>query len=88
MNDNDWRLIGQDEILQGKTLMFCEYKNNVLSKSTHEHCIFCWHKFMEKCDSEEDCSNKGYCTKDMKYWICEKCFSDFAERFEWKLEEK
>ena len=30
--------------------------------------------------------HEGYCTKDEKCWICEKCFNDFKEMFDWKVE--
>lgn len=48
----------------------------------HEHCAFCWDKFSE---NSEDL-NKGYCTLDKKYWICEDCFNDFKEMFNFKVE--
>ncbi len=86
MKSDDWRLTGQEEFLHNKTLIYCLYQNNHSSKSIHEHCIFCWHKFMEHCDNTKDCSDRGYCTKDKKYWICEECFLDFKEMFGWKLE--
>ena len=25
-----------------------------------------------------------YCTEDMKHWICEECFNDFKEQFNWQ----
>ncbi len=82
---NDWRLNGQEEKLYGKNLMYCKYKNTSKEIVTHEHCVFCWHKFMEDCSNIDDCSNYGYCTLDKKYWICEDCFSDFKEIFEWEM---
>ena len=29
--------------------------------------------------------NSGYCTKDKKHWVCEDCFNDFKEMFNFKL---
>ena len=40
---------------------------------------------MDDCSNIDDCSNYGYCTLDKKYWICEDCFSDFKEIFEWEM---
>lgn len=46
----------------------------------HEHCEFCW----EKALTDQECT--FYCTQDMKYWVCEKCFNDFKEKFNWNEE--
>lgn len=43
----------------------------------HEHCEFCWYKAL----TDIDCT--FYCTEDMRYWICEECFRDFKEKFNW-----
>ena len=43
----------------------------------HEHCEFCW----EKATTNMECV--FYCTKDMRYWVCPKCFSDFKNSFGW-----
>ena len=44
----------------------------------HEHCELCYEKAMT------DISGIFYCTEDMKHWICEECFNDFKERFDWQ----
>lgn len=44
----------------------------------HEHCEFCWGKAL----TDKSCI--FYCTKDMRYWICDKCFRDFQEQFHWQ----
>ena len=43
-----------------------------------EHCDFCW----EKALTDKDCT--FYCTEDMRHWVCEECFSDFNEKFNWE----
>jgi hypothetical protein len=43
----------------------------------HEHCDFCWKKAMTNTECE------FYCTKDMRYWICNECFEDFKDKFGW-----
>ncbi len=41
----------------------------------HEHCYFCFEKFMT--DTVAEC----YCTHDYNVWICKTCFEDFKEKF-------
>lgn len=45
----------------------------------HEHCEFCW----EKAYTNKSCV--FYCTEDMYYWICEACYNDFNEQFQWQV---
>lgn len=44
----------------------------------HEHCEFCFEKAM----TDKQC--KFYCTEDMYRWVCENCFRDFKEKFNWQ----
>ena len=68
----------------------------------HEHCEFCWAKFMDPNCSEShrlfiarhpDVLTEGYTTTrehrdgDDSHWVCPTCFDDFAEEFDWRLEE-
>ncbi len=32
-----------------------------------------------------DVLNHGYATQDDYRWICEKCFADFKNTFDWKV---
>lgn len=43
----------------------------------HKHCEFCF----EKASTDKICT--FYCTENLVYWICEKCFHDFKEKFNW-----
>ena len=45
----------------------------------HAHCEFCQEKALT------DKNSIFYCTDDMQYWICEECFRDFRERFNWTV---
>ena len=45
----------------------------------HDHCSFC----LEKALTDKPCT--FYCTEDMYYWICEECFQDFREKFNWTV---
>ena len=76
---NDWRLSNQMDYLYRATLKKAVFKQT--ATNDHEHCEFCMDKFGE-CD---DLLKSGYCTLDKYYWICEECFQDFQEQFEWRL---
>lgn len=83
--EDDWRLFGeQDECLKNLKFQYKEYKNP-RDGWDHDHCEFCWHKFMENPDGMENCSKQGYCSIDGRYWVCAKCFKDFKEKFNWDL---
>jgi hypothetical protein len=76
----DWRLQGQEHHLRSATLKWTEYSR--WSKDwNHDHCEFCWAKFSMR---EEDL-HAGYTTLDNYHWICETCFRDFKEKFEWSV---
>lgn len=45
----------------------------------HEHCDFCYEKAMANTKCE------FYCTKDMNYWVCQKCFEEFQNQFNWVI---
>lgn len=84
IEEDDWRLRGQEEYLQNKEFRFREFIPSG-NGSLHTHCEFCWHKFMEYAEGVEDCSQEGFCSSDDKYWVCEECFRDFKDKFNWKL---
>jgi len=45
MEQNDWRLGGQDRYLKGVTLLRRAY-TRYREGWDHDHCAFCWAKFM------------------------------------------
>ena len=77
MNNNDWRLTNQMNYL---------FRNNIIKSKfkpyrddwRHEHCAFCSEKI--NCDTKI-----AYSTEDRYHWICEECFNDFKEMFEWNI---
>ena len=78
---SDWRLNGQENYLFRaklirKTFQSCGFHD-------HDHCDFCWDKISEK---KEDL-NFGYCTHDEHHWVCETCYNDFKDKFEWTIDE-
>ena len=82
LDKKDWRLIDQEDYLMDARLVKSEYKA-IGDNSDHEHCAFCWDKFSE---SKDDLS-VGYHTKDGRHWICEDCFNDFKEAFNFSFED-
>ena len=52
VEDDDWRLTGQEKYLHGAKLVRKAYHAQSAT-SEHEHCEFCWAKFMDPAFSEE-----------------------------------
>lgn len=77
----DWRLMNQMNYLHRATLKKIIFKRS--ETNDHEHCEFCMDKFGE----DLGLLKQGYCTLDEYHWICNKCFKDFEEQFEWQLVE-
>ena len=79
---NDWRITNQKKYLDKVHII----KSNIsqFPEKDHEHCCFCWAKF----GNDFDMLKYGYCTIDHNHWICETCYNDFKEMFEWTVEEK
>ena len=79
MND-DWRIRGQANYLSGIDLVHADWGQPTPERD-HDHCEFCWAKFGTDGDQ-----TIGYrTTGSPERWICQECFSDFHERFEWNL---
>ena len=81
IENNDWRLQGQEKYLKGHKMMRLPYFR--WSETwDHEHCEFCGATFS---DYEGDI-HEGYVTAENKrHWVCPECFEDFKEMFQWKL---
>ena len=81
---SDWRLQGQEKYLWGVTLVHRRYRRYSKDPNCdHDHCEFCWAKFMV--ENFPDVLHQGYTTKDGYRWICEQCFADFKDMFEWQV---
>lgn len=81
IEQNDWRLHGQDDYLKGRKLVKVPFRSEL---SDHYHCDFCWARFS---DLEGDL-HEGYVTAGKRHhWICPECFEDFKEMFQWELVE-
>jgi hypothetical protein len=98
--ENDWRLMGQDEYLRGATLVRKPYRL-WSETWEHDHCEFCGTKLMDPSFSEahaqfvrdhSDVMTEGYAAQgtgpqgeDDYHWICDGCFADFRQSFEWRV---
>jgi hypothetical protein len=82
INEDDWRLLGQDAYLTGVPLFFRRWSSDNPDWD-HDHCAFCGAKFSNRIP---DCLTEGYTTADHYHWICPDCFADFRERFEWTVD--
>jgi hypothetical protein len=76
----DWRLQGQERFLHGVTLLKKRY-HKYRDGWEHDHCEFCGRKFSEAPGD----MHIGYATTDNYHWVCEDCFNDFSQVFDWKV---
>jgi len=81
-DNSDWRLMGQEGYLKGKKLTLMNW-TQTRDDWDHDHCDFCGIKFMDKVIEGEDVLTRGYTDEDEYTWVCEKCYEDFRERFNW-----
>lgn len=75
----DWKLTNQQAYLHGKALLRREFRP--YRGHDHAHCVFCWEKF----GLDKNMLHSGFCTEDRHHWICETCFLDFWDQFEWTV---
>lgn len=85
IEQDDWRLGPQMDYLFRAHLQKKRFQ--ATPRNDHEHCEFCWAKFSEYPDD----LHEGYFTIAgvnflQARWICETCFDDFKEMFEWTVE--
>jgi hypothetical protein len=78
----DWRLRNQQRYLRGIALAWRRY-GPTISGSDHDHCEFCFAKFM--LGGEIGTLGEGYASAGGDYWICKSCFDDFSAQFNWQV---
>lgn len=83
ISSDDWRRLGQEKYLTGVKLIFQNYFL-YSSEWDHDHCAFCGAKF----SMNEGDLKRGYSTTDSYHWICEECFQDFKDEFNWEVLKK
>lgn len=82
MSEEDWRRTGQEAYLAEIELEWKRYSKHS-EEWDHDHCEFCWVKFME--EPGDEILTEGYNTLDGCRWVCQSCFEDFKEEFNWKV---
>jgi hypothetical protein len=80
--ENDWRLTNQLSYFKGATLVWRRY-SRPSEAWEHDHCEFCWAKFMD--EDHPEILREGYTTHDEYRWVCQSCFNDFRDLFEWTV---
>ena len=78
----DWRIMGQEGYLLNKHLEHRLFQRS-LCVEDFDQCEFCWAVF----DKNKELPLKAYYAPDIKVWICEECFNDFKEHFNWSVSE-
>jgi hypothetical protein len=77
IESNDWRLMGQESYLLNKKMVQKPYFIRD-PKWDHDHCAFC-------SETIDETTINAFCTEDEYHWVCEECFEDFKEMFEWEF---
>ncbi len=79
---DDWRRTGQERDLANCVFTWREYRAPN-ERWDHDHCEFCWEKFMVGPNAPPDALAAGYRTeaRGQERWVCPKCFEDFREEF-------
>ncbi|HEX5449259.1 MAG TPA: hypothetical protein VFW85_04315 [Gaiellaceae bacterium] len=89
----DWRLMGQERFLHGASFRHKSYRA-YRTGWDHDHCEFCTRKLVEAeaLSDYPDAASLGYAAvgrgpggEDDYYWVCDDCFPDFREQFEWTV---
>ena len=80
---DDWRLMGQEGYLRDKVLQHRKFDRQ-LCVLDFDQCDFCFKVF----DEDPERPLTAYFEPDQKIWICETCFKDFKNHFNWVVKKK
>ena len=81
-SEADWRLFGQERYLTGVTLVHRQWRQS-RPDWDHDHCEFCGEKFGG--EHLGDVLREAWTAPDEYRWICDGCFNDFKDQFQWRL---
>ncbi len=82
VDKEDWRIMGQEGYLKKRTVFHKKF--NVLTTPIgYRQCEFCYSIFSD----EPGKLKHGYHEPISDSWICEDCFQDFKDMFQWTVEE-
>lgn len=77
---NELWLQEKEKYLKNARLQWADYK---MPKPTwdHDHCEFCWEKFME--GGQGGTKASGYRLESEDVWVCKECFHKYQSRYNW-----
>lgn len=77
----DWRLLNDVWHLKGQSINPTDSEELHIHMPQLKHCAFCW------CEMKDTFPHhtRWYLPLDRSCCICEACFQDFKEMFDWKL---
>jgi hypothetical protein len=87
--------MGQERFLQGAAFRHKPYRA-WRQGWEHDHCAFCTREFVEQGAPSDDTAaqtagyaalGRGPLGEDDYHWVCDDCFGDFRQRFEWNVVE-
>lgn len=78
----DWRIMGQEGYLKDKKLQHRKFSQAMRTKD-NDQCDFCY-SFL---DRNHQGASYAYFEPITRSWICERCYQDFKEHFNWMVEE-
>jgi len=85
MNTSDERRQANlERCLKGVHLYFRDYEP-ATPRADRDYCEFCRSKFSR--EPGPRVLSVGYATGDGYRWVCESCFVEFANRFEWQVDD-
>lgn len=81
IDKDDWRLMNDVGYLMNAEIDPVGYEEIVTYRPQIKHCVFCWEQVPQKLSYYQT----WYVPLDKSCAICENCFKDFREQFNWKL---
>ncbi|HLX31797.1 MAG TPA: hypothetical protein VKR79_03395 [Gaiellaceae bacterium] len=91
--EGDWRLMGQERFLQDAVFRHKAYRA-WREGWAHDHCAFCQRRLVEDVATSDDpdARSAGYAAvgrgpngEDDYHWVCDDCFPDFRDQFNWSV---
>lgn len=79
---SDWRRRNPQAFLHGLAFRLIPWCSDEPAWD-HDHGEFCFAKLAP--EGPPSAAHTGYASLDLKVWVCEDCFPDFVEEFEWQV---
>ncbi|MCR5808105.1 MAG: hypothetical protein K6G56_00930 [Clostridiales bacterium] len=82
INNGEWRLTAWEACQIGNCMQHRVFDRTIVIED-FDKCSLCYERF----DTDEKHPQKAYYCPDNHRWVCEKCFNDFKDLFDWTSEE-